>query len=481
MRRTLVTSMMIAALATGAREPGADAGAAASSARHEVAPVRLGAQSGMSSLGKVAFGFEPNQVTFDREGRPWVPVWPTASTRAPVYQRLDGSGKWATVDCGTALPRTFAAGPWRRFNLSPASFDSSGRIYTLADGTGSPDGRWQLLVSRDCGATWQAYATPWGAMPGTFKDMGDNANFARLERRNFPAGHNYPPIVLGNDAGHLLLLDVRLNAAGKPLFREVRLAKVLGDATAEVASLSHAGFGGFGHNLGTPVVSVANKVFVVFARPVPVQGQTGTPAYAVCYDRVTGRVGGPVYLGSGGIEIDGHNFPVIAADRAGHLHVILSAHGGKKGQRFLYRRSSQPASIGTWDAPQPLVSGCTYPFLLCDRRGTLHLVSRGPDGALVYDRKKAGGTWDPRRELVVAADRGRYALYSQDLSEDTAGRLFLSYRAMNRTTGVASATSDQKDYPPVLLVSEDGGETWQVADTAALVRLMRTAPDMGEN
>jgi len=425
-----------------------------------VLPIQLGKTAGTSSLDAVNFGYTPNAVSFDQTNAPWVADWPARPPKPPAFQRRNADGIWEAVSTQSAWPEGFRAGPWANLNRMFATFDSHGDAYVLADGTGTPDGKWLLFHSRDNGKTWATYPTPLGSMPGGFKALpGDNANFARLER---PTGKtDFPPVVLGNDARNLLLVDVRKSPEGTlDSSHVVRLAKVDGEIEAPVASSSHAGWGGFGHDNGSRAVSIGNKVHVVFARALPVEGMPGTPSYAVTYDRETGTVSEPVFLGASGINIDGHNFPVITADSHGSIHVILGAHGGKKGQHFVYLKSREPNSTAAWEPPIALPSGKTYPILLCDSKDNLHLVSRGLGGALVYERKPAGLAWESPREIVKPFDENRYALYYQDLSMDRHGHLYLSFRAMNRASGTASPDSDQKDYPPALLVSRDNGTTW---------------------
>jgi len=424
-------------------------------------PIRLGEESGKTSLGEPGFGYKPNAIFFDPAGHAWIPLWPS-SDKAPAFQILR-DGAWKTVSTDSALPEDFKPGPWMRMNRHFPVFDSRGRSYVLADGTGSPGGAWYLIVSADGGETWTAHRTPLGALPGGFKDLPDaNANFPRLVD---PDG-DQPPAILANDGENLLLFDVRLDDKGTPNFQNaVKLADSAARHSDNVPTRSHAGWGGFGHDNGSRAVAIGDKIHVVFALPRPVEGFAGTPSYAVTYDRTDGKVTGPVFLGTSGIEIDGHNMPAIVADSKGYLHVVLGAHGGRQGQSFIYLKSAKPDDTTAWETPVAMEKGTTYPILLCDKRDVLHVISRGPDGTLVHDRKPQGGAWETRRELVRPFHDGRYALYYQDLAESPDGRLFLHFRAMNRTTGRASPDSDQKDYDPVLLVSDDGGEDWKAATT----------------
>ncbi len=428
-------------------------------------PIQLGEQAGASSLGNVAWGFAPNAVVFDPDGLPWVALWPAASNGIPAFQRMDRDGLWQTLTTESALPADFKTGPWSGMNRHFPVFDAAGRAYALVDGTGRPDGRWTLLFSPDRGATWSAIATPFGPLPGRYKTLQDaNANIPRLEGSSKHS--DQPPVILGNDNEHLLLVDIRATASGLPdVSRVVRLAKVAGEIQANVRTLSHAGWGGFGHDNGTRAVTIGDNVHVVFARATPVDGSPGTPSYAVTYNRSSGEVSPTVFLGTSGVEIDSHNMPVITADSKGYLHVILGAHGPRMGQHFVYLRSKEPDSTAAWEPPVALQSGTTYPMLLCDSKDHLHVVSRGPNGNLVHDRKPPGAPWEPRRELVKAFHDGRYALFYQHLSMDPAGRIYLAYRAMNRTSGKAGPNTDQRDYPPALLVSEDHGITWKTATT----------------
>ena len=173
-----------------------------------------------------------------------------------------------------------------------------------------------------------------------------------------------------------------------------------------------------------------------------------------------------------------------------------------------------PESADDWTEPEALGlrrrydCGYTYVALAIDDEDTLHVVGRnmsrgtGPDGTVLgpdeinnadmtrtldYMRakKQPDGTWkwEEMGPLVVAFHRA-YSIFYQKLAMDRAGRLFLTYYyyAAQLTPEMAAAyrakwpdenlaePADGKSYQvrphdPVIIMSDDGGDTWRIATT----------------
>jgi hypothetical protein len=408
-------------------------------------------------------GFEPNICTFDNNNRPYMRPWTKMKRCIPDVQTVNVKGEVLTLNA-PELPEGYALGPWSTSSDYAVTFDAEGDAYLLIDGTGREDGCWLLAHSRDGCRSWTVYPTPLGRMPGRFKNYPrDNANRPALERSFGSHKPDRPPVIAGNDATHLLLVLPGKKPDGTLEFSEpVRLVNVEGDADVRARSHDLEGFGGVA-GPGS-IVSVGNKIYLAYIRPRPVEGVSGTPSYVVSYDRQTGAVSKPVFLGGAGIEIDSHNFPRIVADKAGYLHVILGAHGGRKGQHYWYTRSLKPNDHSTWMALEPMPSGTTYPALVCDEKDHLHCFSRDHNGDLVYDRRPSGGPRDERRRVIVPKTRLGYFFYFHTLTMDNQGRLFLSYLSMTREFGPYTPKRKSESHGPNLLMSSDNGMTWQLAE-----------------
>jgi hypothetical protein len=112
-------------------------------------------------------------------------------------------------------------------------------------------------------------------------------------------------------------------------------------------------------------------------------------------NRMTGEWSEPVTLNTGK---DNHARPVIAVDRDGYLHVILSGHNSP----VTYRRSVRPNDSSEWTKAEPAGTG-TYPVLTCDGDGTLLVTMRSSqrwNGVDLYVKER-GKDWQKRSKLVL--------------------------------------------------------------------------------
>ncbi len=411
--------------------------------------------------------FVPNPVTFDRRNYPYIRTADDNHGSGAVVQTLNQRGRWVRLGFKSAILRKCPT--WTgRFRSGIGSeqrivFDDRDHAYMLvqnADVSNSdPEApqRSFLLHSRDHCRTWTAYELP-------FKPV-------RLEYDN---GHNEcvrPPVILGKE-GNTLSLLAPARAPGGGLAIPPAPVTIAEDT---MGPPNHSG-------AANGCVTRGSLTHIVWGSRLPQEGVVGTLHYAATYDHDTGQVSPPVFIGNTGLRVDGHNSPGICMDRQGYLHVIMGAHGGKKGQRFKYTVSAQPESTASWTEPVGLVSGYTYRSLLCDENDVLHLVTRknGVPVKLVYLRKEPGGDWSEDRDLVVPF-QGGYAIYYHKLAQDRRGRLFVSYWSYLGITNPEQEAAYRERWPdeeipgvgsnvayphdPAMLISDDGGQTWRLTTT----------------
>jgi hypothetical protein len=436
--------------------------------------------------------FKPNVITFDLNNRPYI-------RNHHVIQTLQG-GRWVETDWYKAakrlLPTWGHAADTGSFTDERVVFDKDGCAYTLVnDYRYEPPLASRLLFSCDYSAnptspTWKAYELATG---GARIEFNDSRNL--LE---------YPPVILvynkydKSDKTVLSIIVLEKTpqntlVVNKPVL--ISENSLLGD--------SHSG-------AGNSVVSVGDKVHVVWAGSEAILGHIGTPQYAVTYSRSSKQLSAPVLLGFGGKDNkpDGHCAPNITVDSQGYLHVIL----GPRSSKLLHIRSLEPNSTTSgWteaiDVGGPALpewdNYYTYVALCCDKKDTLHIVAshwgtyKCLDGGgtqkivLTYLRKQKDKPWDAPKALVVPYHLS-YSIFYHRLNIDRKGRLFLSYmyyadcmtademaayRAkwpnekieVVRTEDSRYYCSGLRPHDPCILMSDDGGDTWRLATTKDFV------------
>jgi len=244
------------------------------------------------------------------------------------------------------------------------------------------------------------------------------------------------------------------------------------------------------------------------SRFLPASSRDGVPTFVSAYDRKTGKMGEPVYVGSAGCALDDHNWGAISFDPQGYIEVIVNGHHNPP----LYTRSKQPYSAEAFEPARFLQVGqhferCSYGSLNCGADGTLYSFHRSTTGTynnrLVMFRKKPGRPWEPARTIVAPSK----LLYNSWMDKVTINPrnhfLYLTYLA---TPPQSFWTPDYYEtmrftYPeleetlpytpdsermalkpvryweswadggmvrlrggePVILVSKDGGDSWSLA------------------
>lgn len=182
-----------------------------------------------------------------------------------------------------------------------------------------------------------------------------------------------------------------------------------------------------------------------------------------------GATGEPLRTFPLGQAYDNHCGPALALSREGRLHAVIGAHGqaGRAGAgAFTYRWSDDPADPQSWSEPIALGPADTYPSLVVDGHGTLHLAhregTRGTGGhwQLWYRRKRPGEPWEPPRPLVESPTPG-YCHYGHSLAVGPEGTLHLLFQFHHGPTGRAQ---DCKAVGIAHLRSPDSGTTWLCDD-----------------
>jgi hypothetical protein len=163
---------------------------------------------------------------------------------------------------------------------------------------------------------------------------------------------------------------------------------------------------------------------------------------------------------------DNHCGAALATDTDGTLHLLIGAHHGS----FVHYRwaSGQPDWEPVEDG-RAVGQSATYPSLVCDGRGTLHLMYRretnGRDAHLVYWRRPKQGPWSGPHLLVRLAV-SEHSWLTNALEAGASGRLHV---VCSNTLPVPAQGADARYYGASHLYSDDAGRTWrQFADAKAL-------------
>jgi len=391
------------------------------------------------------FGWLPD---FPVQWEPYFDLENTPFIRGDKQLFFLSGGKWKQPESIPIPVRTTKSD-------SKIAFDKDNDVYLIT----KSGGKAYLLHSRDRGRTFRAY------------DIGGSGAY---DIEQF-SGHNTP------EGPPAIVRAVFLSRDPKVFWRWIyRLELIIVEKRGErllihkPVVLSQKCLGVASHS-GVPsaVVSRGSRVHVIWAEATdPSIKVPGTPAYVVTYDKAKGRLlGDPVLIGYGAPPNDVHNRPSIVMDSRGYLHALTGTHGSP----FNYARSLKPNTAHEgWTKPQSVGRGLpqTYIGFVCGRDDTLHLVFRlwrrrkkpfplAIHATLAYQRKPPGKSWEPPRILVEAAF-SEYSIFYHRLTIDRIGRLFLSYDYWS------TYWFYRNDYPAdhrALIMSEDGGRSWKLAQT----------------
>ena len=438
------------------------------------APIRLGANflDEQDLYGYTPL-FEPSTPSFGPDNQTYIRT--AFDTANPAIQVLNG-GQWVRLDLRQLITKkvpgfkdTIFTGPGHECRIV---FDKDGDAYfPLETSAGA-----FLLHSHDQGQNWDVNAIAGPLVRVEYSDGG------RLL--------DGPPAILSWPGGSKTLLDLQVpikNADGTlTIPPSVRVT--------DYAFPPGAFVGG-----SNSVVTVGGKVHVVWADTRALT--SGTTAWGATYDKTTHQLGQPVNLGvTGSGAPDAHRIPVLEVDSQNYIHLLLGSHN----DNITYKKSLLPNSLSTWSAPTILGPGWsntlglyTYPSMVIDSHDTLHLVVRSYEAGtrynLVYMTKPAGQPWQAPVSLVLSGRVG-YCLYTQQLSIDLNGRLFLNYSEYYDQMTTQEAAAYRERFPddvitpyatdggtrsyftgltchdPAMIMSDDAGKTWHLATTPDFVK-----------
>ena len=166
---------------------------------------------------------------------------------------------------------------------------------------------------------------------------------------------------------------------------------------------------------------------------------------------------------------DNHCGAALAVAPSGDVHAVVGGHHSP-----FYHYRWDPSSVGqghpldaregAWCPEAVIEAAATYPSLVCDRDGTLHLAfrcQRDDFWTLDYCRRTRDGVWSTLKPLVRAAKRG-YVYWTNALALGPAGVLHLVC-ANSRPLGDGSRYHGASH-----LLSEDGGMRWRQLGGAPL-------------
>ncbi len=236
--------------------------------------------------------------------------------------------------------------------------------------------------------------------------------------------------------------------------------------------------------------------YIVWAE-IAGRGAPGAPTYVCAFNRVSRKITRPVLVALAHPANDDHDTPGIALDGDGYLHVLSGAHHAQ----FLYTHSLAPLDPAAWTPPVPVlgdgatetvgsttgVTRQTYLSMACLPDDSLVIVYRqgregdGPGSsgssydALSVQRRSPDGVWSAATPIVRGANHAGYAIYNQKLTVDRRGRLYLSLSYFDPTLYPSTEWQANRFGYRMVLISKDGGASWDFASTADFLEGMAPA------
>lgn len=157
---------------------------------------------------------------------------------------------------------------------------------------------------------------------------------------------------------------------------------------------------------------------------------------------------------------DNHARPVIAVDREGYLHVVLSGHNSP----VTYRRSVRPNDSSEWTKEEEVGWG-TYPVVTVAGDGTLLVTMRvSPkwEGVDLF-AKKPGDPWEKRSRLMYRDPKyPAYAGYQTGLAWSPDRKTL--HIVMDFYESYDTYKARGAHQAVCYMRSPDGGHTWEKAD-----------------
>ena len=414
--------------------------AAITCAHAEDLPLRIPPEGKPEQLGGELTYERPTAMAFDSRNRPYMFNASEPEFFGHILTLRDGG--WKKLSYLDELKEEFPnlRAPNERDLHAPGTLtvDDSDDLYAMIYAGGRP----VLLYSPDLGNSFQVYKLPGGPRKAFLEVRTGNNDLGRPPaigtltfRKGYPtrwtAYYNLSVILPERTQNGLKL--------GKPIRVTDRCFGVS----------NHSGGYSF-------AVTTGAKTHVTYAE-IPEEPETGNPTFVATIDRESRKVTAREFLvNAHPKKADVHSTPVIAADSDGFLHVLAGAHG----ESFKYLRSRAADSITSgWTEPVSLGGRQTYATLICDDDDTLHTVFR-IHPRLLHQRRPAGGEWSGKPALATAPKGHRgYTIFYHRLFIDRRGKPYLSFTFWEQDTRAEGR------YPRVVITSDDGGETWELATT----------------
>lgn len=460
-------------------------------------PIRIDTDSSLAEQ----YGYDPdyqlNIPSFDPWNRPAIRSRTPSRDDTSTVSRLGDDRTWVESSILTAVSlaypgfqNTVNAGGYVSERVE---FDAAGRAYTLLDIRLRSGGRRNvLLYSLDGCRTWSLVTLPFGGRRVVYD--GHDIGTASLEQYAGWNASDAPPLVAvwrpisdwpGSRASRNQLYVLA------PTFRGGRLVLPRPTLVSDrfIGMTYAAGGASFAATYGS-------TSYIVWAE-IAGRGAPGAPTYVCAFHRDSRKITRPVLVALAHPANDDHDTPGIVLDGHGYLHVLSGAHNAP----FSYTHSLAPLDPRSWTSPVPVlgegaagtagtttgVARQTYLSMACLPDDSLVIAYRqGRDGegpefggssydALSVQRRSPDGIWSDATPIVRGANHAGYANYNQKLTVDRRGRLYLSLSYFDPVLYPPAQWQANRFGYRMVLLSKDGGASWDFASTADFLEGMTPA------
>lgn len=380
--------------------------------------------------------YNPGVASFDKDGK--------------TYIRGDGThiqylenGEWKTTDILPAVKKVISPYSEKIYDVGYEDpvirFDNDGWVYVLVN----VDAKTVLCWSADGMKTWNAKSIN---ISSSTSGGQSTARFEHIDGGNTEA-MNRPPIILLNTpswssdkGGYMAVLSK--TSDGDLTVKKIKYAD------KAITTAAHTGDGSF-------IVSRGNEAFVVYGIPsfsdkesgitsyldyqeqnpsvlekIPtdhnavgmtyeragqiLQFKNGIPTFIRKVNLTDGSLSDPVFVGFGGVEDDDHNWPGIAIDGSGYLHVIMNGHHDP----VCYTKSKNPLDITEWSDIEKVGTYNSYGAILTDNNSGIHIMTRDASRGYRFDTsvvtKNGNGTRE--KSYIVKRTAPYYEVARQRMS-----------------------------------------------------------------
>ena len=173
-----------------------------------------------------------------------------------------------------------------------------------------------------------------------------------------------------------------------------------------------------------------------------------------------GVIGGPRY--------DNHCGAAMAITPDGSVHAVLGGHHSN-----LDHYQFKAGTINTWEHISSIESPATYPSLVCDKKGRLHLAfrsQRDTNWTLDFCTFEKG-QWTAPKSLVQSVKKG-YIFWTNTLAVGPENRLHLAFAR------VIPLENGQQYHGASYIYSDDQGKTWSEDANGTIINLPARASEL---